>query len=98
MNLNISDATLRFKTKSSTSLFLLEWSFNCVFIQYHFIRQTHVPAHLSEVKLEHVADIMWRTLRELDQLLPVLEGLTQLLHAGLHPVHPVDALQRGGCV
>lgn len=56
---------------------------------------THVLAHLSEVKLEHIADIMWRTLRELDQLLPVLEGLTQLLHAGLHPVHSVDALQRG---
>lgn len=56
---------------------------------------THVPAHLSEVKLEDIADVMWRTLRELDQLLPILEGLTQLLHAGLHPVHPVDALQRG---
>jgi len=33
-------------------------------------------------------------LGQLHQLLAVLKGLTQLLHAGLHTVHPVDALRR----
>lgn len=51
--------------------------------------------YLSQVKLEDVADVMWRTLGQLHQLLAILEGLTQLLHARLHSVHPVDAL-RGG--
>lgn len=52
--------------------------------------------YLSEVKLEDVADVMRRALRQLHQLLAVFEGLTEFLHAGLHAVHPVDALRRGG--
>lgn len=35
------------------------------------------------------------TLGQLDQLLSILKRLTQLLHTSLHPVHSVDALQRG---
>ena len=51
--------------------------------------------YLSEVKLEDVANVMWRTLGQFDQLLAILKGLTELLHTSLHPVHPVDALQAG---
>lgn len=52
----------------------------------------NVLAHLSEVKLEHVADVMWRALRQLHQLFPILKGLAQLLHTRLHSVYPVDTL------
>lgn len=49
--------------------------------------------YLSEIQLEHVADVVWRALGQLHQLLSVLESLAQLLHAGLDPVDSVDALR-----
>lgn len=54
-----------------------------------------VHLYLSEVKLENVADVVWGTLGELDQLLAILKGLTQFLNTSLHPIHSVDALQGG---
>ena len=48
--------------------------------------------YLSEVELQDVADVVGGALGQLHQLLAVLKDLTQLLHASLHPIHPVDAL------
>ena len=51
-----------------------------------------VQTDLSEVELEHIADVMRGGLRELHQLLAIFKGLAQLLHTRLHPIHTVDAL------
>lgn len=54
---------------------------------------TSKKAHLSQVELQDVADVVRVQLRELHQVLAVLKRLAQLLHPRLGPIHPVDALQ-----
>ena len=49
-------------------------------------------AHLSQVELQHVADVMWVEVGQLHQVLAVLKRLAELFHAGLGPVHTVNAL------
>lgn len=58
------------------------WVFPCI-----------VVAHLAQVKLQHVADIMWWGLRQLHQIFAILERLAQLLHPCLYAVHSINALK-----
>lgn len=51
-------------------------------------------AHLSQVELENVTDVMWIKFWELHQIFAVLKCLAQLLHPGFSAIHAVDALHR----
>lgn len=50
-------------------------------------------AHLPQVKLQYITDVMRRGLRQFHQLFAVLKRLAQLLHPRLHPIHSINALR-----
>lgn len=64
-----------------------------VFCVERLDRLLQKTAHLSQVELQDVADVVRVKVRELHQVLAVLKRLAQFLHPRLGPVHPVDALQ-----
>ncbi len=51
-----------------------------------------VVAHLPQVQLQYVADVVRRGLGQLHQLFAVLKRLAQLLHPRLHPIHTINTL------
>lgn len=64
----------------------------CYLDPYGVTEKVWKAANLSQVEFEYVANVVWRKVGELYQVLSVLKRLAQFLHPRFGTIHTVDAL------